>query len=163
MALSGLRFFRRILLCKIYQCGFFYTNFFVIGYQFVKFPPKQIMLVKNIYGNKQFLLGVETCYPGSILYYNYLSTLNKLFPAQLAVLDIIPIGGCICQIYNFLNTQISFVKSSGSKAIKDREFTKVKVIGIKMPSGILKFFSLHTLCVYSSLTNLFLNKNVDGK
>jgi large subunit ribosomal protein L2 len=162
-ALSGLKRFSRIFLCKIYQNGFFFTNLYVIGHQFLKFPLRQIMLVSDLYGNKKFLLGVEACYPGSRLYYSYFFYTNKLFPAQLAILDIIPIGGNICQIYNLLINRVSFVKSSGSKAIKDREFTKVKIVGVKMPSGILKFFSPYTVCVFSSVTNLFLNKNVDGK
>jgi ribosomal protein L2 len=164
--LRGLKFFRKIFLCKFYQSGFFYNNFYnnfyVMCYQVLKFPPKEVMIVNTIYGFKKALLSVDFCYPGSLLYYNSQSS-NKLLLTQLTTIEFIPLGGIISQLFGKFFNKSVFVKSSGCKAIKNREKSKAKLVGVIMPSKILKYFKLSTICVYSSIVNFFLNKFVDGK
>jgi ribosomal protein L2 len=149
-------------MCRIYQSGFSREIFYVIDYQNLKFPLREIILTSTLYGNRKIFLSMQYCCPGSILNVS-MSYMSRLFAASKIFLENVPNGGIVCQIFNFSCNRVIFIRSSGTKAVKNRELRKRKLISLDMPSGISKLFSLYTVCFYSAITNLFLNKSVYGK
>jgi hypothetical protein len=154
--------FSRNLMCEVYSLNLVDVLFCIIGFQFLKFPLRVISLATTLSGCKKFLLGTDFLFPGSILYQNN-TILQGLVMNQVVDLRLIPINGCVCQIFNSFSNRVVFVKSSGTYAKKKQDTRKGKLVGLKMPSKQLKLFSCDTLCVYSTVLNVLLDKCIDGK
>jgi hypothetical protein len=153
---SGLKFTNYILLCDVFQNSSCIVIFYVLNFKNLKFPLRELVLAESIYGCKKLFINVDHYYPGCFLNSSF-CFLDDLRLGQMCDMFSIPYGGVVCQIYNVFTTRIVYIKSSGAKAIKDRDKNKGKLIGLMMPSGILKFFSLNVICYYSSVINLYLN------
>jgi hypothetical protein len=154
--------FSRNLMCQVYYLNVVDMPFYVTDFQFLKFPIRSIVLATTLFGCQKFLLGTDFLFPGSILYQNNAKFYGLLLN-QVVSLELIPINGCVCQIFSLLFDRVVFVKSSGAVAKKEQDTKKGKLIGLRMPSNQLKLFSCNTLCVYSVILNSMLNRSVNGK
>ncbi len=152
----------------------FYTNninklYFstIIFFNFLNnFKNKEFFFTKNIYGYKNIIFGTNCCYPGLKLYsfkllhikWKILNLLGQWIPLKWVL-----INKKICYLNNYKNTKITYAKSTGVNILRKKTIKKLKLVVIKLPSNIIKYFPIFTICVNSANSNLYQNKLIEGK
>lgn len=137
--------------------------FVAMDYDSTKFPLKEFIWCKTLFGQTIMLLHTELTHPGFKFYpFSYLSLLNYPQINQITMLGEVPINYVISYVFNNYNTGMTYAKSSGANAVKKKHIKKIKLAYVEMPSSKLKLLPLDTYCVLSPNKNLYLNKIIQG-
>lgn len=151
---------------KYINQNFFFKNISVIiNYSNYTSKPKEFVVTKNIYNQINLLPTANFFYPGFKLYpYLFLNSCEniKQFIGQFTPLIFIPINMPISFIFNKLNTNTTYIKSSGAKGIRKKINRHDKTINVTLPSTELKIFPITTLALFSNSLNLGVNRIVEG-
>lgn len=143
----------------------FNISFVVKDILYNKKPYQMFINAINLFNQDIIISGVEFMLPGKKFFD---LTKNILFKkikylGSFALLEQLPYSSFICGIVNNYNNKITFVKSSGSYAIKLKGKKTVKLILIKLPSGFIYLFFKKTMCSIGKNTNFLNNKFIEGK
>ena len=132
-------------------------------YSFYKMPLQETICGKTIYNHVKLFTHTELTYPGFKIY-PVTSNQSEESPVnQMVPLNQVPLNSIISQIFNTINTQITYARSSAASAIRRKNLKKTKLIYVELPSKQLKLFPQHTFCIFAPMKNLFIHKLVEGK
>lgn len=135
------------------------------AYCYNKKPYQVLLQAKSIYGCSLFIPGVETLTPGKRVFdftkNLYLS--QPSYTGSQVFLEQLPYHLFACYINNNYNNKKTFAKSSGTFGIKLKAKKTVKLILVKLPSGVTYLFLKTTKCFIGKNVNFFNNKFIEGK
>lgn len=145
--------------------GIFRLPTIFLNYFLIKNSIKEYGLFTDIYGNKFIGSIVSVYYPGFKFYtnnyfFNY--KLSYKLIGQTIPIIFVPLNMYVSYIYNFNNNKSTYSKSYGSNAIRQKISKKNKLVLVKLPSKILKFFNYNTLCIFSSNFFFKTKKLIEG-
>lgn len=162
-SIHGVRFKHRTTLLNFFIKKVNLVPYVVFAYSFKKYPYKEFVWGKSLFGQIFPFLQSEYAYPGfrllplSILLKKPVKYTNQLFPLYL-----IPINTIISFVFNTKNQHMAFAKSSGANAVTRKLLKKQKLIYIELPSALIKLFPVYTFCLLAPTSNYFLHKIVEG-
>lgn len=126
---------------------------------------KEFCFAKNIYNVELYLNSINLYYPGFKIYplcnLKFIGS-NKQLLGQIIELQYVPLNLPICNVYNALNTRITYSRSSGTVSIRRKIIRQSKLVVVTLPSKNNKLLPSTTLCMFGSVTNMFVNKVVEG-
>ena len=161
--IRGLKFFKKTYLFDILKIKPTLRSLVVFNFGYRKFPLKEFVVCKTIYGEQKILPSNDYIKPGFVFY--NLSTLLKgdtnLF-GQYIPISILPINTIISSVFNKYNQYMTYALSSGCIAKKRKNFKKSKLTYVELPSTKRILLSTETFCLFGPTQNLYMNRVVTG-
>ena len=137
----------------------------ITKYSYNKKPYQLLLNAISIYGTSLLLPGVEFLNPGTKVFdftKNCLFTRPQYMGGQ-TLLENLPYHLYVSYINNNFNNKRTFARASGTFGMKLKAKKTVKLMLVKLPSGITYLFLKSTKCFIGKNTNFFNNKFVEGK
>lgn len=130
-----------------------------------KKPYQLLVSIKTLFNNNLLLPGVESLLPGKRIFdlTKKLQISKVSYLGSQIMLNDLPHNLLVCSIGNNSNNKWTYAKSSGTSGIKLKSKKTVKLILVKLPSGISYFFFKNIKCFIGKNYNFFNNKFVEGK
>lgn len=139
---------------------------FVTETYLYNYKPYQLFLkAKSLFNHDAIFPGLENMTPGTILYNcvkNIEFTKLNYTGSQMFLKDL-PFFISVAQIFNNFNNKVTFIKSSGTSGVKLKPKKTIKLVVIKLPSGIDYYFLINTRTYIGKNTNFFNHKFIEGK
>lgn len=139
---------------------------FVAETYLYNYKPYQLFLkAKSLFNHEAIFPGLENITPGTLMY-NCVKNIQYLqlsYTGSQMFLKDLPFFITVAQIFNNFNNKVTFIKSSGTSGLKLKPKKTIKLVVIKLPSGVDYYFLTCTRTYIGKNTNFFNHKFIEGK